>query len=308
MSLPQRLLRTAMSRKRSAVRRPHPAGLLVLPSLLLLLVFVILPGAATGFLSLFRWNLISPHPRFVGLGNYLYLVRSGQFWHSIARTLYFVGGTTLLGVPLSLAIALLLHSSFPGRGVYRTLLFIPYVVPAVATAMMWSWLLEPHYGMVNWLLAFLHLPALPWLSSGRTALTVLVLIDVWQFLGYFTLLFLGGLQMISPAVYEAGRMDGADPWLRLTRITLPLLSPTTFFVTTMSVILSFQSFDSIYVLTRGGPADSTMTILYYLFQQGFGFFRIGVASAVGVVMLAILFALTYLQFKVGQRWVYDQTS
>lgn len=280
--------------------------LMVIPALSLVGLFVIGSLGYVFYLSFFRWNLIDAHPVFVGLQNYLLILKDSAFRHAVWRTFIYMLGTTGLTLPLSLLLALFLNKPMRGVHLLRSIIFIPYIIPAVSAAIAWAWLLEPNFGLVNYMLRLLGLPAYSWLSMTNSALLSLILIYVWQFTGYFTMLFLSGLQSIPETLYEAVRVDGGSAGVQFLHITLPMLSPTIFFNLMMSLIFSCQSFDQIYVLTGGGPADSTTTVLFYLFKQGFQFFHIGNAAAVSVMMFIFLFLITYLQFWGAEKWVHHQ--
>jgi ABC-type sugar transport system permease subunit len=278
----------------------------VFPASLLLGVFGIGSVGYVGYLSLLKWNLINPVPQFVGFLNYAQLFADSNFWAAVWRTLFYLVGTTAIIMPLSLALALLLRDRLYANRIFRSLFFLPYVVPTVASAIAWSWLFEAHHGLVNMFLRMFHLPPQPWLSSPSEALLVIMLLYIWQFTGYFVILYLNGLQSVPQHLYESAAIDGAGGWQKFWHITLPMITPTTFFILTMSIIFSFLSFDQVYVLTEGGPAQSTTTIIYYLFQEGFQFFDIGRAGATAMVLFAFLLLVTFLQFKGESRWVHHQ--
>jgi ABC-type sugar transport system permease subunit len=280
--------------------------LMVIPTLSLVGFFVVGALGYVFYLSFFRWNLIDAHPVFVGLHNYISMLQDSGFRHAVLRTMIYMLGTTGVTLPLALLLALFLNRPMRGVHLLRSIIFIPYIIPAVSAAIAWAWLLEPHFGLVNFLLRQMGLPPYSWLSSSNSALISIILIYAWQFTGYFALLFLSGLQNIPEALYEAVEVDGGTAWAKFLHVTLPLLSPTIFFNIMMSVIFSCQSFDQIYVLTGGGPADSTTTVLYYLFRQGFQFFHIGNAAAISILMFIFLFAITYLQFWGAEKWVHHQ--
>jgi ABC-type sugar transport system permease subunit len=280
--------------------------LFVLPTLGLLSIFVLGSIGYVGYLSFQDWNLISPHPTFVGLKNYIDLWKDHDFLLSIVRTFVYMIGTTGLTLPLSLLFALLLRKPIRGIAVFRAMVFLPYIIPAVSASIAWGWLMEPHFGLINFVLKKLGFTGSTWLSHPNTALMSLVFIYLWQFTGYFTLLFLSGLQNIPESLYEAVDVDGGSWWTKFRHVTLPLITPTLFFTLTMSIIFSFQSFDQIFVLTGGGPADSTSTIVFYLYKQGFQYFHIGSASAISILMLLFLFVITYLQFRGSEKWVHHQ--
>lgn len=197
----------------------------------------------------------------------------------------------------SLAAALLLDLKLRYIQVYRTILYFPAVTSMVAIGIVWVWMLDPEYGLINQLLRIVGIEGPLWLADPKMALPALVITAAWRNVGYFATIFLAGLQAIDLTYYEAARMDGAGAWDCFRRITLPLLRPTILFVVVMSVILSFQVFALVYVMTGGGPAGSTSVIVFYLYQQAFTYFRMGYASAVGYVLFIIIFGLTLVQFK-----------
>ncbi len=274
------------------------------PALAVLGVFVFFPVLYVAYLSLTNWDLISPSPEFVGLRNYLDLARSGEFLAALFRTVLFSGATAALTLPLALFLAVLLNREFKGRSVYRTVLSSPYVVPLVGSSIVWLWLYNPNYGLINYVLSLFGISGPAWLQNPSTALLSVIIASVWQYVGYYALLFLVGLQSIPGELYEAARIDGAGSWTEFRRITVPLLTPTILFASTVSVLQSFQVFDQIYVLTGGGPAKSTTTLVFYLYQQGFQFFDIGAASAVSVFMLLSLVTFTALHLYFSRRWVH----
>ncbi len=278
----------------------------VLPTILLLGIFGIGSVGYVGYLSLLKWNLINPIPQFVGFQNYISVFSDVNFWDAVGRTILYLVGTTVIILPLSLVLALLLQDRLNANRIFRSLFFLPYVVPSVASAIAWSWLFEAHHGLVNMFLRMFHLSPQPWLSSPGEALIVIMLLYIWQFTGYFVILYLNGLQSVPRHLYESAAIDGAGGWQKLWHITLPMITPTTFFILMMSIIFSFLSFDQVYVLTQGGPAQSTTTIIYYLFQEGFQFFDIGRAGATAMVLFAFLLLITFLQFKGESRWVHHQ--
>jgi multiple sugar transport system permease protein len=280
--------------------------LFVLPTFGLLSVFVLGSIGYVGYLSFHRWNLISPHPTYVGIQNYLDLWKDQEFLHSVSRTVLYMLGTTGLILPISLLFALLLRKPIRGIPIFRAMVFLPYILPAVSASIAWGWLMEPHFGLINYLLQKIGVSGSTWLSHPKTALMSLVLIYLWQFTGYFTMLFLSGLQNIPESLYEAVEVDGGSWWAKFWHVTLPMLTPTLFFTLTMSIIFSFQSFDQIFVLTGGGPADSTTTVVFYLYKQGFQYFHIGNAAAISILMLCFLFIITYLQFRGSEKWVHHQ--
>jgi len=274
------------------------------PALTVLGTFVFFPVVYVIFLSFTDWDLISPDKQFVGMKNYLDLARSEEFRAVLLRTVIYSGVTAAITLPLALLLAVFLNQKFRGRNIYRTVLSSPFAVPLVGSAVIWLWLYDPSYGLINYLLGLLGIQGPAWLESSSTALLSVIIVSVWHYVGYYALLFLVGLQNIPAELYEAARIDGAGSWSEFWNITLPLLSPTILFASTVSVIQSFQVFDQVYVLTGGGPADSTTTLIFYLYEQGFQFFHIGIASAVSVFLLLSLLIFTVLHLHFSRRWVH----
>ena len=223
----------------------------------------------------------------------------------LRNTFAFVGMAVPLSVGSALALALLVNTGLRGITVFRTAYFLPVVSSMIAVALVWSWILNPQYGLLNYLLRVLFGVQGPaWLDDTAWALPAMVIVTVWKGLGYSMVIFLAGLQNIPADLYHAATIDGAGAWKRFRHITLPLLSPTTFFVLVITLINSFQVFEQTYVLTKGGPANSTVTLSYYVYQNAFQFFQMGKAAAVAYVLFAFLFILTLIQFRVQKRWVF----
>jgi multiple sugar transport system permease protein len=283
-------------------KRLLPYGM-IFPAMFFIIVFGLIPIIDSFATSLVQWNFINAKV-FVGLGNYLDLLLSGDFLKVLANTCYF----TVLNVPLTmllaLALAMLLNGPVLGKKFFRALFFSPWVIPTVNVAILWMYILEPDYGMLNWFLELLGLGGISWLASTRWALPAIVFISVWKGAGYFCLLYLAGLQNIPRQLYEASAMDGANPWRQFLRVTLPMLSPTTLFVLIVSVIDSFSQFDLVAVMTGGGPANRTNLLVYYLYERAFVAFKAGSASAVAMIVLGILMIFTFAQFKLSDKWVH----
>lgn len=285
--------------------RPSLVAMLMLaPALTVLTTFVFFPVVYVVFLSFLDWDLISPDKQFVGLDNYVDLARSGEFRAVLLRTVVYSAATAAITLPLALLLAVFLNQMFRGRNIYRTVLSSPFAVPLVGSAVIWLWLYDPSYGLINYLLGLVGIQGPAWLESSSTALLSVIIVSVWHYVGYYALLFLVGLQDIPAELYEAARIDGAGKWTEFWNITLPLLSPTILFASTVSVIQSFQVFDQVYVLTRGGPANSTTTLIFYLYEQGFQFFKIGTAAAISVFLLLSLIIFTVLHMHLSRRWVH----
>ncbi|MEJ7871386.1 MAG: sugar ABC transporter permease [Rubrobacteraceae bacterium] len=291
-------------RKPLSSRPTLVAMLMLAPALTVLGTFVFFPVVYVVFLSFLDWDLISPDKQFVGLDNYVDLAQSGEFRAVLLRTVVYSAATAAITLPLALLLAVFLNQKFRGRNIYRTILSSPFAVPLVGSAVIWLWLYDPSYGLINYLLSLVGVQGPTWLESSSTALLSVIIVSVWHYVGYYALLFLVGLQDIPAELYEAARIDGAGRWSEFWNITLPLLSPTVLFASTVSVIQSFQVFDQVYVLTNGGPANSTTTLIFYLYEQGFRFFHIGTAAAVSVFLLLSLITFTILHLRLSRRWVH----
>jgi multiple sugar transport system permease protein len=297
-------LRTTRKRGYSRLRRAeaHFAWLTLMPAIFFLAVFVGFPVVYAFSLSFHDWNLTSDKAEWVGMANYEALFGDDIFLRSLRQTTIFTVAITACILVLSLAIALLLDLKLRLIALYRTVLYLPAVTSLVAIGIVWVWMFDPQYGLINQALRGVGIEGPLWLADPNTALLALIITAAWRNVGYFATIFLAGLKGIDISYYEAARVDGASAWHCFRSITLPLLRPTILFVVVMSVILSFQVFALVYVMTGGGPAGSTSVLVFYLYQQAFTYFRMGYASAVGYVLFVIIFALTIVQFKLfGKR-------
>jgi len=254
-------------------------------------------------LSFMHYDMIAATGRWVGLDNYRALAADPIFWQAVAHTLELAVGTAAPLLTLAVFFALVLNRRVRGCGVYGTILFAPYVIPLVASSIAWIWMLSSN-GFVNEVLGLvLPVHGVAWLDSSAWALPGIMLVTVWQFVGYYTVLVLSGLQGIPHEIEEAARIDGAGEMRLAWSVTLPLLSPTLLFGLVVSVIASFRVFDQIYVMTGGGPGTATMTLVFYLYQQGFAFLNTGSGASVSVILLAGLMGVTWLQLHMARRWV-----
>ncbi len=275
------------------------------PSLLGLFAFLFLPVIAVAILSFFDWGLISD-PHFIGLENYVKLFQSPVVHQSLLVTAYFV----LLNIPLQTVLALLfalfLNKRLPGIGTFRTLFAVPWMATPVAMGIVWQWIFDPQYGALNNFLALFGVHELTWLASQQLALPAIAIVSIWGNVGYTMLFFLAGLQGIPEYLYEATYIDGANPVQTFFRVTLPLLNPVMFFVLVTNLISSFQLFDTVYAMTKGGPAGTTNVLNYYIFKEAFQFFHAGYASALSMLLFAILmFATLLLALYFRNRTTYD---
>jgi multiple sugar transport system permease protein len=267
------------------------------------LAFIAFPVFAAIVLSFLDWNLITA-ARYVGLDNFRELLKDEVFWRTMGHTVYFTVGSVPTSMALGLGLALALNRPLRGVTFLRTAYFIPVIVPLISVAMVWRWLYDRDFGLINYFLDLTGLPVIGWLTDGTWAMPAVIIMSIWKGLGYNLVIYLAGLQSIPRRLYEAAEIDGASAWQRFWRITFPLLTPTTFFVLVVSIISSFQVFGQVYVMTRGGPGNATNTIVYYVYHVGFELFRMGYASALAWTLFMVVFALTLLQVRMQRRWVY----
>lgn len=282
--------------RRRAYRETLTAWGFLAPALGHLAVFAFAPLAFAGWLALHRWGLVEPVRPFVGLDNFREILSDGAFWHSLGVTALY-GLYVPVTMVVSLAAALVLDRSGLRVRLVRTVLFLPFISSVVAVALVWQWMYQPDYGLINYLLRLVGMSGPDWLGDPRTALPALMLLSVWVHLGYQMVIFLAGLQAIPAVYHDAARVDGASAWQRFRRITLPLLRPTVLFVLVTGTISSFQVFTFVSVMTEGGPLHATDVIVYRIYQEAWEFLRFGTASAMSLVLLAILLVVTWLQFR-----------
>lgn len=275
---------------------------LILPAALLISVFTVYPIVSAIVNSFYNWNLMYPDQKtFVGLDNYSKLLGSQDFIKVIFNTIYFTIGTVPTGLFLSLLIAIPLSRKLAGLTIYRTVYFAPVVTPVVAVSLGWMLLYDANFGLLNYVLESIGLPPQPWLALPKTAMLAVIIMSVWKGLGTSIILFIAGINAIPRELYEAARIDGAGEYKQFWRITWPLLTPTTFFVLIISTIGSFQAFGQIYIMTKGGPVNATTTIVYDLYRNAFEFFKMGYASAQGVILFVILAVFTLIQWQLSKK-------
>lgn len=297
--------------RRTALRKRHP-GLFqwlealpyLLPTFIGFAVFVAGPVLAALGISLTQWDMLTP-PRWVGLGNYRRMFFDMPlFWKILRNTGYYA----LLYIPaavfLPLLVAVMMNQGLRGITFYRSIYFLPVVTSTVAVALVWQWLYNPEFGPINYVLDLVGINGPAWIASPQWAMPALVIMSIWQVTGYNMVIYLAGLQGIPEEFHEAASIDGASRWRRFWSITIPLISPTTFFVLVMSLIGSLQVFEQIYILTQGGPAYATLTIAFHIYQQAFQFFHMGMASSLAYVLFVIILIVTLIQFRFQRRWVF----
>lgn len=271
------------------------AIILLLPNILGFIMFTLWPVVASFFLSFTEWDLLQPI-KFVGLKNYIDLFQDETFIKVFWNTIYFTVASVPLGIVFSLMLAIALNQGLRGIKFYRAAYFLPVISSMVAVAVIWQWIYNPEYGVLNFILSLVGIEGPSWLTSTTWAMPAVIITSIWKGVGFNMLLFLAGLQAIPEHYYEAADIDGATWFNKFWNITLPLLSPTTFFVTVMAVINSFQVFDSVYLMTQGGPARSTSVMVHYIYENAFQFFRMGYASAMSYVLFFVIAIITLIQF------------
>lgn len=292
-----------MSSTSSIWHKLRPYGM-VTPALAVFGVFFIYPIFYMIYLSVFDWNFVSPTKDYVGMQNFSALLSDAEFRQVLLNTTIYTVATVLLTLSISLLLALWLNRSGIFYGFVQGAIFSPHIISLVSISLLWSWLMDPEYGLLNWVIGLFGLGPLEWLSHPDTSLASLILVAVWKGIGFNTLVFIAGLQSIPQSIYEAAALDRSKPWRTFSRLTLPMLSPTLFFLAIMSMIGSFQVFETIAIMTQGGPVNSTNTLVYYIYQYGFRFFKIGYASAAGVILLVIVGILTLIYFRLLSKKVH----
>ena len=232
------------------------------------------------------------------------MFRDSRVYNALWNTFVFTAGTLIPTIAGGLGLALLLRKKFSGSGLFKFVLFSPWITPTVAVSIVWTWIFQPDGGIANVVLEFLNLPALEWISSSDTAMLSVIIVTVWKSLGYAMIFYLSALEKVPKELYEASSMDGAKKFRQFFDMTLPSISPTTFFLMIITMVNSLQAYDQIQILTQGGPSGSTRTLLYMYYQLGFEEFNMGGATAVAVVMIAITVLLSIIQFTASKKWVH----
>jgi len=278
------------------------ALLFLSPNLILFLMFTLVPVLASFGFSFTEWDLLRD-PTWIGLGNFKEMFSDRIFRQVMGNTLYYSLVSVPLGVAFSLLLAILVNQKLRGVKFYRAIYFLPVISSTVAVAIVWQWIYNPEFGLLNYFLEFVGIKGPNWLGSTKWAMPAVIIASTWKGLGYNMLLFLAGLQGIPEMYYESAEIDGATRMRKFFHITLPLLSPTMFFVVVMSIIGSFQVFDLVFVMTEGGPGRATSVLVHYLYQSAFEYFQMGYASAIAWVLFFIVFGLTLIQLKWSKQWV-----
>lgn len=289
--------------KKTSFKKTLKVLLFVLPAMIPMSLFWIYPILKSGWVSLTDWDYMSPDYNFVGIENYTDIFDDGRFWDAFAHTGVFALGTIVPTIVLGLALALLLQNELKGKAIFRFLLFSPWITPTVAISIVWSWIFQPKGGMANEILTLLNLPTLEWINSSDTSMLSVIIVTVWKSIGYACIFYLTALDKIPAERYEAAALDGAGFFKKLIYISIPGISPTTFFLTIITMVDALKAYDQIQILTQGGPSGSTRTLTYLYYQLGFEEFKMGRASAVAIVIVLVTVALSFLQFKLSKKWV-----
>ncbi|MGA0544304.1 carbohydrate ABC transporter permease [Brevundimonas sp. VNH65] len=302
----------SVARNADVARRERAAWMFVAPALIAVGVFFAIPVFAALLLSLTDFDIYAladlSNLRFVGLQNYERLLTNPLFWGAMKNT----GLFAVLGVPLSIAASLgaavILNARVvKWRPIWRVVFFAPFVTTLVATAVLWNYLLHTRYGVINWAIGAFGMPPVDWLGDPSTSIPAILMFVVWKTFGYNMLIFLAVLQTVPDDLYEAARIDGAGPWTQFRNVTLPAIAPTLLLVSIISVAGFFQLFAEPYVMTQGGPAQSTVTVLYFMYEEGFKWWSLGSASAVAFILFLCIFAVTLVQLWVSRRLGGDHT-
>lgn len=283
------------------------AYIFLLPTFVGFIIFVLGPMIAAFVLSFYDWNLLTD-PEFAGWSNYKQLMADGRLVPIFQSTMLIAAITVVGNIVLGLVFAVLLDQQMPTilRQFFRTSFFFPFVVSVSAVALIWSFLMNKDFGLLNYYLGLFGVERIAWLNASQWTPISVSIINIWKNVGFNILVFLGGLQTISSDIYDAAEVDGANARDKFFRITLPLLSPTAFFLTVINTINAFQIFTEPFILTQGGPGDASRTIVMYIYEQGFRFFNLGYASTIALILFAIILVLTLIQFALSRRWVFYQ--
>jgi multiple sugar transport system permease protein len=286
-------------------RREWSAYVFLAPGLIVFSIFTLFALLFAFYLTFHEWDIINPDKPFVGLQNYSRMMTDTDFQQSIINTFYFTGASVPLSMVIGLLIALLLNLGIHLRGLLRTMFFLPQVTPFIVVAIVWKWLYNGDYGLINYYLLKAHLISQPlhWLSDQNLAMPAVVLMTVWAGVGFSMVVYLAALQAVPEELHEAAKMDGAGSVARFWNITVPQLRPTTLFLLVIGIVGSLQVFTQIFVMTNGGPVDRTTTMVFFIYQAAFKFYQMGYASTLSFV----LFAMT-LVFTAIQLWLYKKAD
>lgn len=273
----------------------------ILPALIGTIIFIIIPVICSFGLSFAKWDLLNPIT-FVGFDNYKTIFNDSIFYKILINTVVFAVSTSVFGVIIPLILAAIINSKIRGAEFYKTAYFLPFITPMIVIGIVWQWIFDPNIGLLN---TFLHIH-INWLYDTNYAMPALIIVSVWKLIGYNMIIFLASLSGISQSLFEAAKIDGANSYQIFKNVTIPMLSPTIFFVVIITAISSFQVFDLIYLMTEGGPLDSTNVLVYAIYKNAFEYFNAGKASAIAYVLFLIILVLTLLQWNFRKKLVYSE--
>lgn len=299
---------TAQPQRRGISNRTRNAlwgYLLIAPALVFVLAFTAIPVVSGFAVSLTNWDMLGPM-RSVGLSNYANLISDPLAQRTLLNTFVYTFVSVPISIALSLLLAVLLNQSLRGISFFRTLYYVPVVSSTVAVAVIFTWVLDPNFGLLNQVLGWFGVQPIPWLTSTRWAMPSVILVTIWRGLGYNMIILLAALQDVPQELHDAAAIDGASPWRKFISIIVPLVTPAIFFVTITGIISSFQSFDLVYNMTEGGPGRATFLIGYFIWQQAFDFLRIGYASAMAFILFFLILIVTIVQWQTRRAWVFGE--
>ena len=294
-------VKSKLQRNKIKIKKNIFSYSLIIPSLLGCLLFIFIPSIISFLLSFCDWNLLN-NIKVIGFSNYFELIEDKEFWIIFNNTIIYAITVTIFGTIIPLILASIINEKIIGKNFFKTAYFLPFITPMIVIAMIWQWIFDPNIGLINLLLK-VHLN---WLYDSKLAMIALIIVSVWKLIGYNMIIFLSGFSSINSQIYEAAAIDGANKTKVFFQITIPLLSPTIFFVIIITTISSFQVFDLIYLMTQGGPENSTNVLVYWLYKNAFEFFNIGRASAIAYVLFLFILTLTVIQWKLKKKWVLNE--
>ncbi len=294
------------SRQKRAIRNNVVGYSFIIPNLIGYCIFVFIPVIFSFVLSVMKWDGSQAPMEFVGLANFAEIFGDRVFRSSFVHTVQYALMTVLPTLILSLLLAVLLNSKIKGVAIFRTAFYFPYIASIVAVGAVWNMLFQPEFGPVNEMLKFIGVDNPPkWVVSRDWAMVAVSIVSIWKYMGYYMIVYLAALQGISSSLYEAAQIDGANGWQRLWYITIPMLTPTTFFVLIMLTIQCFKVFDLVYVMTGGGPGNATKTLVNYIYEKAFTGWEFGPASAAAIILFAVVLVITLIQFSGEKKWSKD---
>ena len=277
------------------------AWIFIAPAILGTFIFILIPVICSFGLSFTSWDMLNPI-NFVGFENYKLLLKDGLFYKILLNTIVFALSTSILGVIIPLILAAILNSKIRGSEFYKTAYFLPFITPMAVVGIVWAWIFDPNIGFLNQVLN-IHIN---WLYDSKFAMPALIIVSVWKLIGYNMIIFLSAFSSVSQSLFEAAKIDGANAYQTFKNVTIPLLSSTIFFVVIITAISSFQVFDLIYLMTQGGPFDSTNVLVYSIYKNAFEYFNIGKASAIAYVLFVIILVLTLIHWHFRKKIVYNE--